>query len=66
MEEIEETVEANFQLFLILIVVAGRLGAEQWNSLGSNLAAVTERATGPAPAASPIVVPIAVGARPAN
>jgi hypothetical protein len=50
----------------ILIVVAGRLGAEQWNSLGSNLAAVTERATGPAPAASPIVVPIAVGARPAN
>ena len=53
----------------ILIVVAGRLGAEQWNSLGSNLAAVTERATEQAPtAATPaqIVVPIAVGARPAN
>jgi hypothetical protein len=46
----------------ILIVVAGRLGAEQWNSLGSNVAVVTE----PAPAAAPIVVPIAVGARPAN
>jgi uncharacterized membrane protein YfcA len=52
----------------ILIVVAGRLGVEQWNSLGSNLAAVTERAAEPAPVAPPaqIVVPIAVGARPAN
>ena len=53
----------------ILIVVAGRLGAEQWNSLGSNLAAVTDRAAEPAPTAAPpaqIVVPIAVGARPAN
>ncbi len=53
----------------ILIVVAGRLGAEQWNSPGSNLAAVTERATEQAsPAAPPaqIVVPIAVGARPAK
>jgi uncharacterized membrane protein YfcA len=53
----------------ILIVVAGRLGAEQWNSPGSNLAAVTERTTEQAsPAAPPaqIVVPIAVGARPAK
>jgi uncharacterized membrane protein YfcA len=53
----------------ILLVVAGRLGVEQWNSLGSNLAAVTDRATEPAPVGAPpaqIVVPIAVGARPAN
>ena len=49
----------------ILLVVAGRLGAEQWNSLGSNLAAVTEQAPVGAPPAQ-IVVPIAVGARPAN
>ena len=47
----------------ILIVVAGRLGAEQWNSVGSNLAAVTERA---APPIAPVMVPIAIGARPAN
>ena len=47
----------------ILIVVAGRLGAEQWNSVGSNLAAVTERAATPI---APVMVPIAIGARPAN
>jgi uncharacterized protein len=45
----------------VLILVAGKLGAEQWNALSSNLAAVTERV--PAPLA-PVVVPIAVGARP--
>jgi uncharacterized protein len=49
----------------ILLVVAGRLGAEQWNSLGSNVAAVSEPAPVGAPPAQ-IVVPIAVGARPAN
>jgi uncharacterized protein len=45
----------------ILIVVATKLGVEQWNSSTSNLAAVTEPATVAAP-----VVPIAVGAHPAN
>ena len=47
----------------ILIVVAGRLGAEQWNASASNLAAVqTPAVAQPAP----IVMPIAVGAHPAN
>ncbi len=47
----------------ILIVVAGRLGAEQWRSAAPNLAAVTERAAAPG---APVVVPIAIGGRPAN
>jgi uncharacterized membrane protein YfcA len=52
-------------LAAILIVVAGRLGSEQWNSMGANLAAVTERV--PAVGLSaPVVVPVAVGVRPAN
>jgi uncharacterized protein len=52
-------------LAAILIVVAGKLGLEQWSFSGSNLAAVTKR---PPAAASgePVVVPIAVGVRPAN
>jgi uncharacterized membrane protein YfcA len=47
----------------VLIVVAGKLGVEQWNALVSSPAAVTERA--PAQGVR-VVVPIAVGARPAN
>ena len=47
----------------ILILVAGRLGVEQWRSSAPNLAAVTERAVAPGP---PLVVPIAVGVRPAH
>ena len=50
-------------LAAILIVVAGRLGAEQWRSAAPNLAAVTVRAAAPG---APLVVPIAVGVRPAN
>jgi uncharacterized protein len=49
----------------VLIVVAGKLGAEQWSALGSNPAAMTERAPKAAQGA-PVVVPIAVGVRPAN
>jgi uncharacterized membrane protein YfcA len=48
----------------VLIVVAGKLGVEQLYSSTSNVAAVTERA--PVPAQDTPVVPIAVGARPAN
>lgn len=47
----------------ILILVAGRLGVEQWRSSAPNLAAVSERAVVPGP---PLVVPIAVGVRPAH
>jgi uncharacterized membrane protein YfcA len=50
-------------LAAILFVVAGRLGLEQWSASAPNLAIATERA-GALPA--PVVVPIAVGARPAN
>ncbi len=49
----------------ILIVVAGKLATEQWNSLGSNLAAANEPAPIAAPAA-PVLAPVTVGARPAN
>jgi uncharacterized membrane protein YfcA len=49
----------------VLILVAGKLGSEQWNFLGSNLAAVSERAPAVALPA-PVVMPVAVGARPAN
>jgi uncharacterized protein len=52
-------------LAAILIVVAGRLGAEQWRSSASNIAAVSERVPLAAPTAQ-VVMPIAVGARPAN
>lgn len=51
-------------LAAILIVVAGKLGSEQWYPSASNLAAVTEPA--PAPPQDAPMVPIAVGARPAN
>jgi uncharacterized membrane protein YfcA len=50
-------------LAAILFVVAGRLGLEQWSASAPNLAAAVERV--PALPA-PVVVPVAVGARPAN
>ncbi len=50
-------------LAAILFVVAGRLGLERWSTSAPNLAAAVERA--PALPA-PVVVPVAVGARPAN
>jgi uncharacterized protein len=52
-------------LAAILILVAGRLGSEQWNASAASLAA----ATAPRPVqtqAAPGVVPVAIGARPAN
>jgi hypothetical protein len=52
-------------LAAILVVVSGRLGAEQWRSSAPNVAAVTERAPLAAPSVQ-VVVPIAVGVRPAN
>jgi uncharacterized protein len=49
----------------ILIVVAGRLGAEQWRAIAPNVAAVTGHA--PVDAQSPPqIVPVAIGSRPAN
>ena len=48
----------------ILIVVAGKLGSEQWRSSVPNRAAAIERVQ--APAQDVPVVPIAVGVRPAN
>ena len=54
-------------LAAILIVVAGRLGAEQWRSAAPNLAAASSHAAAPAQSAPPVVVlPVAIGARPAN
>jgi uncharacterized membrane protein YfcA len=52
-------------LAAILFVVAGKLGSDQWGSLGSNVAAITTRTPVQAQSA-PVVVPIAVGVRPAN
>lgn len=49
----------------ILIVVAGRLGSEQWRAASSDIAAVSKVA----PAAAqggPAVMPVAIGAPPAN
>ena len=47
----------------ILIAVAGKLGSEQWSASASNVAAVhAPTVTLPAP----VVVPVAVGVRPAN
>jgi len=51
-------------LAAILIVVAVKLGSEQWRSSAPNLAATTEHAS--APVQNAPVVPIAVGVRPAN
>ena len=52
-------------LAAILVVVAGKLGAEQWRSIAPNVATVT----GSIPAAAqspPQIVPVAIGARPAK
>jgi uncharacterized protein len=53
-------------LAAVLLVVAGRLGSEQWHTASTpNVAAATARAPAPVQGA-PVVVPIAIGARPAN
>ena len=52
-------------LAAILIVVAGKLGSEQWSASAPNLAAATTHAP-KAPPLMPVVVPVAVGVRPAN
>jgi hypothetical protein len=49
----------------ILVVVAGRLGAEQWRAFDPNVAAATERAPAAAQS-SPAIVPVAIGSRPAK
>jgi uncharacterized membrane protein YfcA len=52
-------------LAAILVVVAGKLGAEQWHAIAPNVAVVTGSA--PATAQSPPqIVPVAIGARPAK
>jgi uncharacterized protein len=49
-------------LAAVLLLVAGRLGSEQWRAGSSNVAAAKA-----APAqGDPVVLPVAVGARPAN
>ena len=52
-------------LAAILVVVAGKLGAEQWHSATPNVAAAAARAPARAQGA-PVVVPIAIGAHPVN
>jgi uncharacterized membrane protein YfcA len=52
-------------LAAILIVVAGKLGSEQWSASAPNLAAAAAHAP-KAPPLMPVVVPVAVGVRPAN
>ena len=52
-------------LAAILVVVAGKLGAEQWRSSTPNVAAAAARAPARAQGA-PVVVPIAIGAHPVN
>jgi uncharacterized protein len=49
----------------ILVVVAGRLGAEQWRAIAPDVAVATDRAPA-ATQSSPAIVPVAIGARPAN
>jgi uncharacterized protein len=49
----------------ILVVVAGRLGAEQWRAIASDVAVVTDRASAAAQS-SPAIVPVAIGTRPAK
>jgi uncharacterized membrane protein YfcA len=51
-------------LAAILILVAGRLGSEQWNASAASLAAATPHTS--QTQAAPAVVPVAIGARPAN
>ena len=52
-------------LAAILILVAGRLGSEQWNASAASLAAATAPSSVQTQA-GPAVVPVAIGARPAN
>jgi uncharacterized membrane protein YfcA len=49
----------------ILILVAGRLGAEQWRAIAPNVAAVSDHAP-VATQSPPQIVPVAIGSRPAN
>jgi hypothetical protein len=46
----------------ILIVVAGKLGAEQWRAINPDVAAATAPAAAPS---DPQIVPVAIGTRPA-
>src|ERR1700742_2852719 len=50
----------------ILIIVAGKLGAEQWRASAPNVAVTTERASAATQSAPPQIVPVAIGSRPAN
>ncbi|MDE1935191.1 sulfite exporter TauE/SafE family protein [Bradyrhizobium sp.] len=52
-------------LAAILVVVAGRLGAEEWRTATPNVAAATAGAPARAPRGG-VVVPVAIGARPAH
>jgi uncharacterized protein len=52
-------------LAAILFVVAGKLGSEQWRSASSDVAAVSKVSPGSAQG-GPVVLPVAIGARPAN
>jgi len=52
-------------LAAILLVIAGKLGSEQWNSSASSVAAAAVR-TSAHTQGTPVVVPVAIGTRPAN
>jgi len=49
----------------ILVVVAGRLGAEQWRAIAPDVAVATDRVSGAAQG-TPAIVPVAIGARQAK
>jgi uncharacterized protein len=51
-------------LAAVLLVVAGRLGSEQWRASAPNIAAATS--TPAQVQGAPVVLPVAIGARPAN
>jgi hypothetical protein len=53
-------------LACILIVVAAKLGSEQWRSAAPNVAVTTERASAATQNAPPQIVPVAIGSRPGN
>ena len=50
----------------ILILVAGKLGTEQWRAISPDVATATDRASAVAPGVPPQIVPVAIGSRPAN
>ena len=52
-------------LAAVLLLVAGRLGSEQWRAGSSNVTAAAKAVSAPAQG-DPVVLPVAVGARPAN